>query len=61
MRESYRQRKHELAAYCLERRMQMNCVLLIDSQRIEKPVTFETVDRTVEALLGSVLKRLRQV
>ncbi len=60
MRESFRQRKHELWEFCRAQKCQIHCVLLIDPKRIQEPVTFELVDASVAALLDAALKRLRQ-
>jgi hypothetical protein len=60
MRESFRQRRQELMDYCCEQRLQMNCVMLIDSQRVAEPVTYKIVDTAVKSLLDAVLQRMRQ-
>ncbi|MBE0645012.1 MAG: ribonuclease P protein component [Bacteroidetes bacterium] len=60
MRESFRQRKHELWEYCQQQHCQLRCVMLVDPGRMKEPVSFDMIDASVAALLDAALKRLRQ-
>jgi ribonuclease P protein component len=60
LRESYRQRKHGLLQRCIEQRLQLRCVFLVDARNLDTTLSFQTVDASVAFLLDAATDRLRQ-
>lgn len=59
LRESYRQRKAELAAWSSVQRLQIRCVFLVDAQRISQP-TFSSVDAAMARIIEDLLIKLKE-
>ena len=59
LRESYRQRKTELAELSSEHRFQLRCVFMIDAQKAPQP-TFSSVDAAISRILEDLLTELKK-
>ncbi len=59
LRESYRQRKHDLCRICEEHKLSLRCVFLFNARRIQQHLSYDEVDTAMNNILIGVQEKLQ--